>query len=82
MTVRGSCDPPAEPPRQICLSPLTGLPGGKSARYAFLLTDGKLTSAKMLLAPAKPVLRIIIRGKTPPDHPLCIAYELSYLSGD
>ena len=24
----------------------------------------------MLLAPAKPVLRIIIRGRNPPDHPL------------
>ena len=33
-------------------------PGAKSARYEFSLSDGKLTSAKTLLEPAKPVLRI------------------------
>ena len=45
-------------PLRICLSSLTGLPGGKSARYAFLLrrsegifsSQGIFCSAKMLLA--------------------------------
>ena len=45
-------------------------PGRQIRKEAFLLPDGKLTSAKMLLAPAKPVLRITIRGMFPPDHPL------------
>ena len=40
----------------------TVLPGGKSERNEFLLPDGKLTSAKILLEPAKPVLRISLKG--------------------
>ena len=35
-----------------------------------------LTSAKMLLAAYMPPLRIVIRGKNPPDHPLCQASDL------
>ena len=53
-------------------------PGGKSARYVFLLRrSGDIftyqllfCSAKILLAAYMPPLRIIIRGKNPPDHPL------------
>ena len=55
-----------------------GLPGGKGAMNAFLLPQDKLCSAKMLLAAYMPPLRITIRGKNPPDHPLCgvfIRYE-------
>ena len=43
------------------------LPGGKSVRNEFLLPDGKLTSAKILLGPAKPVLRISMKGALPPS---------------
>ena len=34
------------------------LPDGKSVLYEFSLPGGKLTSAKILLGPAKPLLRI------------------------
>ena len=47
-------------------------PGGKSAKNEFLLPDGKLTSAKILLGPAKPVLRISLKGAQPPSQPLCL----------
>ena len=69
-------------PLRICLSGLRPSTGGKSARKAFLLTDGKLTSAKMLLAPAKPVLRITIRGKDPPDHPLILGIRAPNIWGN
>ena len=81
VTAMGSCDPPAEPPGRICLSSHLGLPGGKSARNAFLLPQGKLCFAKMLLAAYMPPLRIIIRGKVPPDHPFCRIPEIFMISG-
>jgi hypothetical protein len=62
------------------LAPST-LPGGKSARYAFLLPQGKLCSAKMLLAAYMPPLRISIRGKSPPDHPFCRISGTFMMSG-
>ncbi|MBQ4435155.1 MAG: hypothetical protein II879_03590, partial [Clostridia bacterium] len=37
-------------------------PGGKGARKAFLLSQGKLCFAKMLLAPRMSLLRIILGG--------------------
>ena len=43
-----------------------GFPGGKSVRNAFLLSDGKLTFAKMLLAPYTPALRIALKGAAAP----------------
>jgi hypothetical protein len=39
----------------------------------FMLPQCKHCSAKILLAAYMPPLRIVIRGKFPPDHPLCIA---------
>ncbi|MBQ6232138.1 MAG: hypothetical protein IJJ80_01365 [Clostridia bacterium] len=46
----------------------TVLPGGKGARKAFLLSQGKLCSAKMLLAPHMSLLRIIFGGAAAPPN--------------
>ena len=73
----GVLRPPYGTPQTDLPLALTGLLGGKSARYAFLLPRGKLRSAKMLLAAYMPPLRITIRGKYPPDHPLCRAFHLT-----
>ena len=43
-----------------------GVPGRQIRRNAFLLSDGKLTFAKILLGPAKPVLRISLKGAAAP----------------
>ncbi|MBQ4434592.1 MAG: hypothetical protein II879_00735, partial [Clostridia bacterium] len=45
-----------------------GLPGGKGARKAFLLSQGKLCFAKMLLAPHMSLLRIILGGAAAPPN--------------
>ncbi len=66
---KGDTSPLRNPLTDLPLAP-SGLPGGKSARKAFLLPQGKLCSAKMLLAAYMPPLRITIRGKYPPDHSL------------
>ena len=42
------------------------LPGRQIRRNAFLLSDGKLTFAKMLLAPYTPALRIALKGAAAP----------------
>ena len=61
---RGCCTAPSsdtlEAYRSIdrILLKIKDFPGAKSARYEFSLPDGKLTSAKILLGPAKPPLRI------------------------
>ena len=47
-----------------------GLPGGKGARKAFLLSQGMLCFAKMLLAAHRSLLRITLGGAAaPPNHP-------------
>ena len=43
-------------------------PGGKGARKAFLLSQGKLCFAKMLLAPHMSLLRIILGGAAAPPN--------------
>ena len=52
------------------------LPGGKSARKAFLLPQGKRCSAKMRLEPAKPVLRIVLKGVASFHNPLVSPNEV------
>ena len=47
-------------------------PGAKSAGNEFSLSVGKRTFAKILLGPAKPVLRISLKGAQPPSQPLCL----------
>ena len=45
-------------------------PGAKTVRCEFLLPGGKLPFAKILLEPAKPVLRIEVGGAAaPPNRP-------------
>ncbi|MBQ6233876.1 MAG: hypothetical protein IJJ80_10275, partial [Clostridia bacterium] len=46
----------------------TVLPGGKGARKAFLLSQGKLCFAKMLLAPHMSLLRITLGGAVAPPN--------------
>ena len=54
---------------------LRDFPGAKTARNRFLLSQGKLCFAKIVLGAAKPPLRIIIEGvATPPNHPGAFAF--------
>ncbi|MBO4924939.1 MAG: hypothetical protein J5472_00525, partial [Clostridia bacterium] len=46
-----------------------GLPGGKGARKAFLLSQGMLCFAKMLLAAHRSLLRITLGGAAAPPNP-------------
>ena len=50
------------------------LPGGKSAGKEFSLPDGKLTFAKILPGPAKPVLRISVKGPAGPFNPQSVLF--------
>ena len=50
------------------------LPGGKSAGNEFSLPDGRLTSAKILPGPAKPVLRISLKGPAGPFSPQSVLF--------
>ena len=70
----GILPPPTLPPDGFASRPFRA-PGRQIRKEAFLLTDGKLTSAKMLLATYMPSLRIALRGKFPPDHPLRMAFH-------
>ena len=47
---------------RLFLKILRDFAGGKGVRNRFLLPGGKLTSAKIVLEPAKLVLRISFRG--------------------
>ena len=56
------------------LKTLRRFSGAKTEMYEFLLSGGKLPFAKILLEPAKPVLRIEIGGAAaPPNHPWAFA---------
>ena len=47
---------------RLFLKILRDFAGGKGVRNRLLLPQGKLCSAKIVLEPAKPVLRIPLRG--------------------
>ena len=64
---------------RLFLKILRDFAGGKGVRNRFLLPQGKLCSAKIVLAPHMSLLRISLRGLRPPNLPKKVDFQLFLL---